>query len=317
MRLLVLLFLLPVYCIAQHDTIQVCKDKTVYLLFDTPVDNVDTGNKQYAYKKVDNMVALKALSDSAQVTSLMVKTSTTVYVWFLSFNKQPRTLLVNLKEQKTSTVSVVNSNPKDLQHQTASASSSTDKNLFKNTTVSEKPKPQTAAPKWDGHYPGVIQKRIDISNRDSDVKDANIQMKVNQFITDPTIRYRDVAEISSGIYFQLYDIVIDSENIYFKISVNNSSSIPYDIDLVTFERTHQTGLKRRETTGGNFLDIKLHESVKSIFPARQETIIYALSLYAFTEKDIIVVKISELQGKRSLEFRIPGTEFTNKKTKTL
>jgi hypothetical protein len=54
--------------------------------------------------------------------------------------------------------------------------------------------------------------------------------------------------------------------------------------------------------------------VKTIFPGTNETIVHAIKLFAFEEKDKIHVKISELGGRRSLEFVIPSKVFTNAKT---
>jgi hypothetical protein len=305
------LLLIPFSLFAQHDTIQVSKDKTVYLLFNSAVENVDTGTKQYAYKNTGNMVALKALDETSPVTSLMVQTKTDVFVWFIQYAKNPRSLLINLKNVEPQKPSALPTSKKP-EVVLANANTSKTSNLGANSQpVVDDPRKIDFA-----EEPDIIRKRKKIGNRDSDIKDDKIQFNVNRFLSDHDVFYKDIAERSSGIHFSLYDMAIDKDHIYLKISITNTSSIAYDLDLITFERQHVSGIKRRETTGGDQLNVQAKESVKSIFPDQQETLVYVLQLYAFNEKDIVLVKTNELQGKRSLEFKIPAKSFINAKTIT-
>jgi len=249
---------------------------------------------------------------------MMVQTQNNLYVWIICYKASPKQFLYNFKNPPTAPTAQSNPgalppNPIIAQNKETKKTNGTLTNESLTNTPLKPVKP-VAGPVL---LPESILKSIKNENRDSDIKDEAIQNKVNWILKNNKIAYRDLADIESNIYFSTYDIYLDEQNIYFKFNITNTSPIAYDIDFMSFEIKHAKGMKARESTSALVLRPAFRESVKTVFPDTSETIIYAIKLYAFSETDKLNVKLSELGGRRGLEFFISSKIFTNAKPITL
>jgi hypothetical protein len=312
---LILVFLVSGYTrlVAQeHDTIDVTIKNYTYLVFDSNVSTTETGTEdEYDVDANKNIVSIQANSTVSKPTTLMVQTQTNLYVWIIRYRDKPKKFLYNFKpilvSDKKSEVAVVATNKQKPE------SVVVDKNVG-GVATETKVSTSIDATQENKGMPNVIRLRINSNNRDSDIKSEKIQSKFNWILNDGRITYKDMADIEAGIYFTTYDIFLDGESIYFKLNVANTSSIPYDIDFVSFQVRHGKSMRSRESQSNQVIPPKNHESVKSVMPGTNETIVFSIQLFAFEESDRLKVKISELGGKRSLEFEVPSKILTNAKT---
>jgi hypothetical protein len=317
-----LLFSLTITAVGQsHDTICVSVNKKTYLVFDSKVSATETGTDLYEHDATNNIVSVNAINPKAQPTTLMVQTETDLFVWIVQVSPYPNKFLYNFKKSAgppESPIASANNKPylttsngKGTLGTTAAGTSDRTSNALAMTN-------RVAASNLSGpeyNTPTIVTHRVQTNNRDSDIKDELIQKRVNWVINNDKISYKDLADIEGGMYFTLFNVFIDQSNIYLKFNITNTSSIAYDVDFLTIEIKHGSkGLRSRESASSQLIEGTARETVKTIFPGTNETIVHAIKLFAFEEKDKIHVKISELGGRRSLEFVIPSKVFTNAKT---
>jgi hypothetical protein len=296
----------------EHDTIDVTIKNYTYLVFDSNVSTTETGTEdEYDVDANKNIVSIQASSNNSKPTTLMVQTQTNLYVWIIRYRDKPKKFLYNFKPilvpEKKSEVAVVANSKQKSDPIVGGKNAST-------LTTESKVSTSIDATRENKGMPNVIRLRINSNNRDSDIKSEQIQNKFNWILNDGRITYKDMADIEAGMYFTTYDIFLDGESIYFKLNVANTSSIPYDIDFVSFQVRHGKSMRSRESQSNQVIPPKNHESVRSVMPGTNETIVFSIQLFAFEESDRLKVKISELGGKRSLEFEVPTKILTNAKT---
>ena len=303
-----------------HDTLHVTMNNFTYLVYDSKVIATESGTTAYFHEADKNIVSLQANNTVAKPTTLMVQTETNFYVYIIQYKLTPNRFLYNFKNnippENTSEAST-RSSVQNIVNKTGPKTTSNEEPYLTNTANSiNTTTVNTAAPRRAPEVvktPAVISNRVNTNNRESTIKDETIQNKVNWLISDSKISYRDMADIEANIYFSLFEIYLDEKYIYFKLNVNNTSSIAYDVDFLSIEVKHDKGLRARESTSAMLIPPSFQESVKTIFPDTNESMVYAMPLYAFEEKDKLNIKISEIGGRRSLDFYVPAKTFTNAK----
>ncbi|GAB3283806.1 hypothetical protein GCM10027347_60560 [Larkinella harenae] len=72
------------------DTIRVPLDGTSYLIFDEPISLVNLGTKAYLGKVEDRLLFVKALTDRAEPTTLLVQAGGTLFTGYLQFARKPK-----------------------------------------------------------------------------------------------------------------------------------------------------------------------------------------------------------------------------------
>jgi len=313
-----------------HDTLQVTMHNFTYLVYDSKVIATESGTNAFFHEADKNIVSLQANNIVAKPTTLMVQTETSFYVYIIQYKQQPKRFLYNFKNNIVAEQPVHETNTKPLVNTTENRNTTETKNTQKSprnergdnanintSSVVNTTTVNSAAPRKSQELvkvPSIIGNRVNTNNRESTIKDETIQNRVYWLLSNNKIGYRDMADIEANIYFSLYDLYIDDKYIYFKFNVNNTSSIAYDVDFLSIEVKHDKGLRARESTSAMLIPPSFQESIKTVFPDTNETIVYGMPLYAFEEKDKLNIKISEIGGRRSLDFNIPAKVFTNAKT---
>lgn len=319
--LLVFLFLTCSVSFAQKiDTVYVSHDKTTYVMFSDDIDVVDIGNKEYAYVANANMVLFKALRENAQPTSLMVKTKTAVKVWMIAYKKSPQKILIDTRPSSESYNQPVvqntsNSNTGNTNIQ-ANANSKPEvrQSTIQNGYVSAEAYQKRMEEKYSKTppYPSIATRTAN-GNRDAIIHDNLMQQKVH-FILNQRKFIKDIGEIDDGLYFSLHDVYVDRNFIYIKLGIENTTSIAFDLDFISFERSQGRSLKKREGTSQGLLNLSNRETVFTVAPSAEEVVVYILDLFAFQENDMLLVKLNELGGVRTLKFSIPAKIVMQAKT---
>lgn len=325
MRALTLIFfLLPLSGFAggpPHDTLWVSHDKTFYIVFGSEVEIVNIGNEDFDYSAQKNIVLLSAIKQKAVTTSLMVTLKTgDVYVWYLGYRHHPPRLMEDMRAGTHRTtggptasngaypVKPVANRNSEITFPRPSGSGTG------SSAASYEAYQQRQAERYaDVQPPGYIAQREQSENRDFEAPDGIIQNKMF-YVLKQGRDVNDIGEIDNSIYFMLHNIYVDRKYIYLKIAIHNTSSIAFDIDLISFERQQKGGMKRREGSSNHQLDVMYKESVRTVGPSQLEYMVYAVSLFAFEEKDALVVKLSEMGGVRTMKFNVPAKLITNSKS---
>jgi hypothetical protein len=310
------------------DTIEVSNNMTTYLLLASDVLEKQIGNGDYVAIFKDNMVSLKATKANGTITTLMVRTKTSVNVWILKFSFSPKSIMINKGNP-----------PPAIQQQTVTSQNNSQqqnipqKQREDNVQASAgKPVVATVAPSSQGGYispemyskrnedkygkevqPDKIKERAETGNRNVNIQNEMMQKKFYRMSRERK-RIKDIGEISSRIYFALEDIFVDREFMYFKIAINNTSSIAFDLDFISFEMGQGKTFKRKEAVSQMYLQTDHYETVYTVAPMTEESLIYAVKIFAQQDNDFILVKLSELGGVRTTEFKIPAKLISTAKS---
>lgn len=304
---LIILLILSVELFAQSpDTLQISDDKYVYLTFDANVLEAQTGLSSFMFTKSNNMISLRCLKAETVPTTLMVKTETDFYVWIIKYVKHPNRLAIDFRK-----------NAKILEKMEGKVYPQQDQ-IKPNPTSEIKPsqgKPASNVrkpPKEADQWPAIIRNRYQTNNRDSDIDDQAMQERIFRLL-GLTRELKSLATRDSGLEFSVSNIRVDSKYLYLKINLTNMSSIPYDIDFVSFELNGGGKMKAHETRAKMNFTPQYHESLSTVLPSMDEPMIYVLDLYSFKTKDNIQIKIYERDGRRILDFAIPAKNILDAK----
>lgn len=298
------------------DTVEVSTSKTTYILLDSDVNLVDIGTKEFVGIPKENMVILKAIRENAAPTSLMVRTKTGVHVWMLKYAANPKQILIN-KQTYQSAQPLVQTNATKIE-------AATDKSQLPYSKPGQpaENKGYQSAQQYDQRnierygneeMPSFIQVREDRGNRHVDVRDPMMQKKFFHILKQKRT-VKDVGEISNGIYFMLQNVFVDREHLYLTITINNTSSISFDLDFISFERKQGKTFKRKEALSTMMLDVQHYETVYSVAPSTEENLVYAIKLFALQDTDTVLVKLNEIGGVRTINFTIPAKLITTAKS---
>ncbi|MEP2668796.1 MAG: DUF4138 domain-containing protein [Cyclobacteriaceae bacterium] len=290
-RILTLLILLTKSAFGQMDTVYSSTLMNTVISMPSKILLVDPGSQDYAIQWYDDLVIIKAKSPNARPTSLLVKSATEVNMWILAHAQYPKQLLIKFNP-------LINSNSfNEASSNTGNSTSVSDK-----TTISNKER----AGNLEGLRPIVSIRKVQVP--------AEISHKVANVLDKP--RYiQDIGQRTSGIYFLLAGVYLDSDFIYFQMRIINSTQIAYELDLLSIEHSFsQKRTKRSQAVQGNVFVPLYYNTVNVVLPGEEQTTVYILPIYAFKEKDILRVKLTEHDGGRTLIYELIGKDILNGKT---
>lgn len=293
------------------DTIEVSKNLTTYIIMDSDVIAIETGSNDYGAIARNNIVMMKTSKINPPPTSLMVQTKTSVSVWIVKYNENPKQILIR-ENNRTATTATNNTIPQtnnnqpntnNLNNQTTTTTANSN-NASKFLSIEEYNR-KTLEKYGNIPTPPFIQERMQKGNRHVTFRDEIMEKKFFYIFQQPAI-IKDIGEYRNGIFFSLSNIFVDREFMYFKINIKNTSSIAFDIDIVTFERMQGQSIKRKEALSNNLLNNEYYDAVYTIAPMSEENLIFVIKIFAFDEKDFLIVKMAEIGGVRGLRFNIPA-----------
>lgn len=318
------------------DTIQVSMSASSYVLLPSEVIRIEVGSKGFIGTYKENYVVLKATSENALPTSLMIQSKTGMDFKILKFVKNPTKIVNDYREiqnvqtvvaktEQKNTITESNTSLKSVNPE-VNNSAMTKGNIKTTPVIDKTPEkeqvghisPEVYEKRNKERYgkeeaPVFISSRTSSGNRNVDVRDDIMQRKFYRMLKEKQ-SIKDVGEGVNGIYFLLADIFVDREFMYFKFIINNTSSISFDMDYMSLERAQGKTLKRKEALSNSFLEIVHYESVYSVAPGSEEVIIAAVNLFALNDNDLLKVKLNEQGGVRTLKLDVKAKLITNAKT---
>lgn len=269
------------------DTVYVTTDKFVYLLFDSQITMAHLADKSnFAYNQQGDLLVLKSNKVAPEPTTLMVRTNTKINVTILAYKENLTTFLIDSRRIA----------------------------IEKSEAVAEKTSeidPEEMV-RTDG-LPDVVIERLKKGNRDSEIGDLMSQANMYRVLKAEPEFNNNIGNMKDNLFLFIYNIYVDEKYIYLKFRMNNTSSIAFDVDFFSFQVLQGGKIRKNEANQTTILPYVYKESVTSIHPQKYEDLIYVLDIYAFKDKDKLKVKISELEGDRSLDFNIPAKLIANAK----
>lgn len=267
------------------EKISVGDGNSVYIVFDSEITTVDIGSNDFIQHIPSNnkdMIFIKASFKDAPGTSLMVRTLNDVYVTNLEYAEQPEQPLYDLRVRRRTP------RPQELESASTELPSS-------NVTT-------------DPDMPEVIKSRVEGDNRDHQLDNPDVKEKVWKMIDNTQLDYTLYGDVQNNMTFMISNLYVDSKYMYVKLKVLNESSLPFNVDFISFELNESAKLKKNSAVQNKLLDVKYYESIKTSKPSTNEDMVFVFDIYAFENKDKFKIRMNEIDGERALEFWIPGKE---------
>lgn len=235
--------------------------KTTNLIFPYSIVSVDRGSKEVLVQKakgVENILQVKAASDSLQETNLTAITADgSLYSFLLEFAREPLALNLNLalSDAASSPVGVL-------------------------------PIGYDNEAKMRGLAEKVAMKQTTLNGLRS--KEHAISLQVG------------------GIY-------IEEGNLFFQLSIENSSPLRYDIDQLRFfirdqKRTKRTAFQELEQRA-----IYVHGTPGSIGPLSTMVLVYVFPQFTIPDKKELILQLMEKNGGRHLQIKVKNKKLLRSK----
>lgn len=111
-----------------------------------------------------------------------------------------------------------------------------------------------------------------------------------------------ISEKDSGISFRLNGIYIHNNVMYFRIKIENSSNISYDIDQLRFYIRDEKRAKRTASQEIEVSPVYLHNSIDKV--VAENTIVVALPKFTIPDQKYLAIQLMEKNGGRHFELKV-------------
>ena len=288
-----LTLVIPKLCSAQTylpDTIRVNRTSTTYLIFPSNVALVDISPEYLVKIESGNIVFVRPRTSSARATPLLVRTSDSTYLGYLSIANGTPVAFVEISKMQQ---------PAGRAHQ-----------------VAESPAQQelSALPKQGElllaslNPTAVITPIGDQQVYEDESTNAigdGLKIRMDSLLSGPSRDYDQ--ERNSGIVVKLTHLLHDSTNTYVQLTIANKTAMPYLLDQVSF--WYQNQARKRK---GVYLDGETYpmEPILETIPDRVEAdqkvqLRFVLPQFAPQSKSHFVINVREKSGTRNVTLTLP------------
>ena len=284
---------IPKLCSAQTylpDTIRVNRTTTTYLIFPSNVALVDISPEYLVKIESGNIVFVRPRTSSARATPLLVRTSDSTYLGYLSIANGTPVAFVEISKMQRPAAN-------DLQ-------------------LAQIPV-QTELPASAGHSelllaslnPTAVITPINdqqvYEEEPTNVIGDCLQIRMDSLLSGPFKDYDQ--ERNSGIVVKLTHLLHDSTNTYVQLTIANKTAMPYLLDQVSF--WYQNQARKRK---GVYLDGETYpmEPILETVPNRVEAdqkvrLRFVLPQFAPQSKSHFVINVREKSGTRNVTLSLP------------
>lgn len=279
---IVLLFITLVSKAQKIDTIEVGYNKTVVLIFSTPVISDDIGSEDVLVAKEREMIKLAGAIDRFKETTLFVETEDGYYSYIIKYSSNPKKLSLFYPATKVTYAkgggAVSSSNAKTVSVNNPNGSS------------------------------GGNAKELGVD------KDNNFYSKCDD-IAHRSNSINDLGVLSSKLHLMLSDIYINNDNLFFKVTMKNNSNIDYDIELIRFVIKSKKGKIKQAAVQETILEpVYVYNGEKNEIQGKDGLIkVFCFKKFTFSEEKKLFIELWENGGERILSFNVPSERIINTK----
>lgn len=114
---------------------------------------------------------------------------------------------------------------------------------------------------------------------------------------------------SYGVEVRLKSIYIQDGKLYFHLSINNKSNLPYEIDYVSFKIKDRRTSKRTTIQEVTLKPIRNLNNSQTINSQSKQENVFMLDQFTFSDKQVLLIEINEKNGVRNQILKIKNSEF--------
>lgn len=192
--------------------------------------------------------------------------------------------------------------------------------------------PEASSTKLDmaNTIPGIetVSKQVTVNDYEGDgnkkVKSSG-NGKIDLYESDRTGYYEDLSQkeidkerffvrfynSNSRVYLRLKNIFYDRDELYFTLVIDNSSSLDFDIEDLSFFITARNSSKKTSTQRIAYEPVFVYKLPERIEAHSQTEAVYVFKKFSINSQKVLLVSLSEFKGERNVNLEIPNSNINN------
>ncbi|MDM1377030.1 conjugative transposon protein TraN [Myroides marinus] len=114
-----------------------------------------------------------------------------------------------------------------------------------------------------------------------------------------------------GVEAWLKSIYSQDGKLYFHISINNKSNLPYEVDNVSFKIKDRRTTKRTTIQEVSLKPIRNYRDFQTINSQSKQDNIFMLDQFTLSDKQILLIEINEKNGVRNQVLKVKSSDILN------
>ncbi len=131
------------------------------------------------------------------------------------------------------------------------------------------------------------------------------------YLLKQRIQIRGLKKRNNGIVLEIENIVFDAEELYFVISVENSSTLDYDINFLNFSIETRKRGKKKSMQRLFQAPVFKHQLPKKIKEGNKVRLVYVLPKFSISKERMLLLRLNENKGERNINLKILGRYINN------
>lgn len=119
---------------------------------------------------------------------------------------------------------------------------------------------------------------------------------------------------SYGVEARLKSIYIQDGKLYFHLSINNKSNLPYTVDYVSFKIKDKRTTKRTTVQEVSLKPIRSYSDVQTINSQSKQDNVFMLDQVTMSDKQVLLIEVNEKNGVRSQVLKIKSSDILKLKS---
>lgn len=121
-----------------------------------------------------------------------------------------------------------------------------------------------------------------------------------------------------GVEARLKSIYTQDGKLYFHLSINNKSNLPYKLDYVSFKIKDRRTSKRTTIQEMTLKPIRSYSDHQTINSQSKQDNVFILDQFTLSDKQVLLIEVNEKKGIRSQVLKVKSSDILNlKKVNTL
>ncbi|MDM1391304.1 conjugative transposon protein TraN [Myroides marinus] len=113
---------------------------------------------------------------------------------------------------------------------------------------------------------------------------------------------------SYGVEARLKSIYTQDGKLYFHISINNKSNLPYEVDYVSFKIKDRRTTKRTTVQEVSLKPVRNYSEFKTINSQNKQGNVFILDQFTLSDKQVLLIEIYEKNGVRNQVLKVKSSD---------
>ncbi|MTG99233.1 conjugative transposon protein TraN [Myroides sp. BIT-d1] len=119
---------------------------------------------------------------------------------------------------------------------------------------------------------------------------------------------------SYGVEARLKSIYTQDGKLYFHLSINNKSNLPYTVEYISFKIKDRRTSKRTTIQEMTLKPIKSYSDYQTINSQSKQDNVFILDQFTFSDKQVLLIEVNEKNGVRSQVLKVKSRDILKLKS---